>query len=122
MCCMIYIIFHKTLKQIVKFGLHKICNPLFFKNVITFVNCLFFSNLRKYAVFISIFYPVCSRTYFEFLFINSDNPVSNSPFLFIFSLGKFFLLYSFLFMQKVFILPFKICHESIDFSLLKAKC
>lgn len=90
MCCMIYIIFHKTLKQIVKFGLHKICNLLFFKNEITFVNCLFFSNLRKYAVFISIFYPVCSRTYFEFLFINSDNQVSNFLFLLIFSLGKFF--------------------------------
>lgn len=90
MCCMIYIIFHKTLKQIVKFGLHKICNLLFFKNEITFVNCLFFSNLRKYAVFISIFYPVCSRAYFEFLFINSDNPVSNFLFLLIFSLGKFF--------------------------------
>lgn len=119
---MIYIIFHKTLKQILNLVFIRYVIFCFFKNVITFVNCLFFSNLRKYAVFISIFYPVCSRTYFEFLFINSDNPVSNSPFLFIFSVGKFFLLYSFLFMQTVFILPFKICYESINFSLLKAKC
>lgn len=50
--------------------------------------------------FFSIFYPVCSRTYFEFLFINSDNLVSNSLFLFIFSLGKFFYYIHFYLCKK----------------------